>query len=500
MIVRELESILPTIDCDQILSWLTYNPEQPLLFSSKLFLGIFLVFYLIYICTRNLRHFRTVYVLLFSLFFYYKAGGVYFLLLIFSALVNFILSESMDLSHKRGTRKLILTITVICNLLMLVYYKYTNFFIDNINNLFQNNFPLQDIVLPIGISFFTFQAISYSVDLYKREIQPAKNILDFSFYLCFFPQLVAGPIVRAKEFLPQMYRTLTLSKENAGIALFLIMSGLVKKSVISDYISVNFVERIFDNPLSYTAFENLMAVYGYTLQIYCDFSGYSDMAIGLALLMGFKLPENFRTPYKSKSVTEFWRRWHISLSSWLRDYLYIPLGGNRKGRFRTYINLFLTMLIGGLWHGAAWKYIAWGALHGGALVVERLFKRRINLPQKNILVNFICGLLTFHFVAFCWIFFKAENFEVAISVISNISTLEYSPSEWLIILEGYQNVFILVAIGFTLHLMPEKINQLTQNVFCHLPFVFQGAVLGFIFWLVYATASSEAQPFIYFQF
>lgn len=489
-----------SITTDQIRSWFEYDPGNPLLFSSSLFLGLFLVFYLVYTLTRKYTVFRTVYVYLFSIFFYYKAGGEYFILLVLSAFINYVLSEMMDLSQKKSLRKMMLTITVVLNLLVLAYFKYTNFFIGNLNVLFDGNFQFQHILLPVGISFYTFQAISYSIDLYRRELEPAKNILDFAFYLSFFPQLVAGPIVRAKKFLPQMYREIHLSKEDAGLALFLIIMGLVKKAVISDYISLNFVDRIFDSPLSYTPFETLMATYGYALQIYCDFSGYSDMAIGLALLMGFKLPENFRTPYKSGSVTEFWRRWHISLSSWLRDYLYIPLGGNRKGKFRTYVNLFLTMLIGGLWHGAAWKYIVWGALHGGALAVERLFKQFVKLPEKNILVNLICGIATFHFVAFCWIFFKASDFEVAKAVITNISRLEYNPEAWLTIIQAYKNVFIVILIGFLLHFTPKRLGDMVEMSFLKLPYIGRAVVVGFIFWLVYATASSGTQPFIYFQF
>src|SRR5205814_1229922 len=203
---------------------------------------------------------------------------------------------------------------------------------------------------------------------------PSKNILDFAFYIMFFPHIVAGPIVRAVNFLPQIHKELYISKEDFGQAIFLIVTGLFKKAVISDYISVNFVDRVFENPILYSGWENLMAVYGYAMQIYCDFSGYSDMAIGIALLLGYRLGINFNQPYQSASITEFWRRWHISLSSWLRDYLYIPLGGNRKGKLRTYVNLLVTMLLGGLWHGASWNFIFWGFLHGAALAIEKFLK------------------------------------------------------------------------------------------------------------------------------
>ena len=301
---------------EQVKQWFTYNPNHPLLFNSSLFLGLFLVFYLVYIITKKHVHFRTVYVTLFSLFFYYKAGGNYFVLLILSSVLDYFFAGQIYKAQKPAARKFFLAVSMITNLGILFYFKYTNFLIDSFNAIFQSNFALMDIILPVGISFYTFQTMSYTIDVYRREIEPAKSFLDFAFFVCFFPQLVAGPIVRAKDFIPQIYKKLTLTKEETSLALFLIIGGLLKKAVISDYISLNFVDRVFEAPNSYTPFENLMAVYGYSLQIYCDFSGYSDMAIGLALLMGFTLPINFRTPYQSKNITEFWRRWQISLSTW----------------------------------------------------------------------------------------------------------------------------------------------------------------------------------------
>ena len=323
--------------------------------------------------------------------------------------------------------------------------------------------------------------------------------MDFLFFVSFFPQLVAGPIVRASDFIPQIYEKLKITKEDFNKALFLIIGGLLKKAVISDYISSNFVDRVFDAPNSYSAFENLLASYGYTLQIYCDFSGYSDMAIGLALLMGFTLPPNFRTPYKSASVTEFWRRWHISLSSWLRDYLYISLGGNRKGNFRTYFNLFMTMLLGGLWHGANWKFVFWGVLHGLALGIERFFGQFVKLP-KNYFVRTIQIVLTFHFVIFCWLFFRAKDFQTAFQIVDNISSLTFNLSQWQTILLGYKNVIFLMVFGFVWHFIPDNVINKLEKGFYAIPIYIKALLLGFVFWIVYATASSGPQPFIYFQF
>jgi D-alanyl-lipoteichoic acid acyltransferase DltB (MBOAT superfamily) len=481
------------------LSWFAYNPKSPLLFSSGLFMGLFLVFYLIYAFIRKRNRFRTAYVLLFSFFFYYKAGGLYFILLAVTAVFNYLLSNVMYDAAEPGKRKTFITLLIAANLGILAYYKYTNFIIGNINAVSGWDISFQNIVLPIGISFFLFQSISYAIDIYRHELEPADNLLDFSFYLCFFPQLVAGPIVRAKEFLPQIYEELKLTKEGMGGALFLIMAGLLKKAVISDYISLNFVDRIFDAPGSYTAIENLLAVYGYAIQIYCDFSGYSDMAIGLALLMGFKLPVNFLAPYKSMSVTEFWRRWHISLSSWLRDYLYISLGGNRKGKVRTYVNLFLTMLIGGLWHGAAWRFVAWGGLHGAALAVERVLKPYIKIP-RNVFTRVAGAILTFHFVAFAWIFFRARDFGTAAELIGRLGQLSFQAEHWLSVVAVYRNVLIMLSVGFVTHFLPDRFTQWLRKAFIAMPVAVKALIIGLAFWLVRATASSEVQPFIYFQF
>ncbi len=487
------------IDLDTIKNWFLYNPKQPLLFNSAVFLGFFLIFYVIYILSRKTHYFRITYVVLFSVFFYYKSSGVYFWILIFSSVVDYVLSRLIFEEAKQGYRKFYMMLSLVINLGMLAYFKYTNFFIDNYNSLFDGTMKFEDIVLPVGISFYTFQTLSYTIDVYRKELEPTKSFMDFLFFVSFFPQLVAGPIVRASDFIPQIYEKLKLTKEDFNRALFLIIGGLLKKAVISDYISSNFVDRVFDAPNSYTAFENLMASYGYAIQIYCDFSGYSDIAIGLALLMGFWLPDNFRTPYQSASITEFWRRWHISLSSWLRDYLYISMGGNRKGKIRTYFNLFMTMLLGGLWHGASWKFVVWGVLHGLALVVEKFFGQFIKLP-KNVFVRTIQVILTFHFVVFCWLFFRAKDFTTAFQIADNITKLTFDLNQWQTIILGYKNVFLLIAIGVVWHFIPVKTLAGMQKTFSTLPLVAKAVLLGLIYWVVYATASADTQPFIYFQF
>ena len=482
-----------------IWDWLSYDPQKPLLFNSEAFLYLFLGFFFIYILLKDVRRLRILYVIAFSLFFYYKCSGIYFILLILSSFVDFYISDLIYKSQKTGTRKWLLVLSCVINLGVLAYFKYTGFLTENFNALFSGDLSFDTIFLPIGISFYTFQTMSYTIDIYRRELEPARNVWDFMFFVSFFPQLVAGPIVRAKDFIPQIYEKLHLTKKELSYAFYLIIGGLIKKAVISDYISVNFVDRVFNFPDNYTAFENLLAVYGYTLQIYCDFSGYSDIAIGLALLLGFQLPPNFRTPYQSTSVTEFWRRWHISLSGWLRDYLYISMGGNRKGKLRTYFNLFMTMLLGGLWHGASWKFVLWGAMHGSVLAIEKAF----NIPKwtsKNIALQLIAGILTFHFVAFCWVFFRASDFANALNVIDNIGMLEWSPQNWWSVIAGYQNVAIVMLIGFLWHFIPQKWQDQQLLFFHRIPAVGKVVLFAVTIWIISATASSEVQPFIYFQF
>ena len=487
------------IEWNVIWDWLSYDPQKPLLFNSEAFLYLFLGFFFIYILLKDVRRLRILYVIAFSLFFYYKCSGIYFLLLIFSSFVDFYISDLIYKSQKTVTRKWLLVLSCVINLGVLAYFKYTGFLTENFNALFSGDLSFDTIFLPIGISFYTFQTMSYTIDIYRRELEPARNVWDFMFFVSFFPQLVAGPIVRAKDFIPQIYEKLYLTKKELSYAFYLIIGGLIKKAVISDYISVNFVDRVFNFPDNYTAFENLLAVYGYTLQIYCDFSGYSDIAIGLALLLGFQLPPNFRTPYQSTSVTEFWRRWHISLSGWLRDYLYISMGGNRKGKLRTYFNLFMTMLLGGLWHGASWKFVLWGAMHGSVLAIEKAF-RIPKLTNKNVALKLMAGILTFHFVAFCWIFFRASDFANALNVIGNIGMLEWSPQNWWTVIAGYQNVAIVMLIGFLWHFIPQNWQDQQLLSFHRIPVVGKVVLFAVTIWIISATASSEVQPFIYFQF
>ena len=430
-----MDSLFSVIDFGDVF---LYRPEKPLLFTQFYFWGFFLVVMTFYALVYKKLALRNIYLLLCSMFFYYKTSGVFLVLLIFTIVSIYYITNWMHRQPDGARRKVILALGVVVNLMILFYFKYTAFIVESVNgifgtdfhvvnyfstatnSLFGTDFVTDKIVLPVGISFFTFQAISYCVDVYNRKIEPVKSVLDFGFYVSFFPQLVAGPIVRASEFVPQIYKPYSLSKQDFGMAIFMILKGLVKKIFISDYISINFVDRVFDSPMKYSGFETLMSLYGYSLQVYTDFSGYTDIAIGLALLMGFRLSINFNSPYKAKSTAEFWHRWHISLSTWLKDYLYIPIGGNRNGSFGGYacwvvillvfvmlsgsmllagilfgsmvilviicqffpnfkhtmvtmMNNQITMLLGGLWHGSSWMFVTWGGYNGFGLVVYKLW-------------------------------------------------------------------------------------------------------------------------------
>jgi alginate O-acetyltransferase complex protein AlgI len=348
---------------EQLSTWFTYDPSTPLLFTQQYFWVFFaLVMGGYSVMYKNTAR-RNIFLFAVSLFFYYKTSGFYFIILLFSTLADFLIGGAIYRNKVKWQRQTLVALSVVVNLFVLGYFKYAYFVADFIHDLtgielevinhfalwtneaIGTNFIFDRILLPVGISFFTFQTISYSVDIYRGHIKPVKNILDFGFYVSFFPQLVAGPIVRASEFIPQLYEPYKLSKDRAGLAVFWILNGLLKKLVLADYLAVQFIDRVFDNPQLYSGFETMSALFGYSLQVYADFSGYTDVAIGIAMLMGFTLPKNFNSPYKATSVADFWRRWHLSLSTWLRDYLYIPLGGNREGSIASYTIVFAFFLM-----------------------------------------------------------------------------------------------------------------------------------------------------------
>ncbi|HYG00798.1 MAG TPA: MBOAT family protein [Chryseosolibacter sp.] len=489
-------------DVDNLFRLFAYDPAQPLIFNSGLFLFLFTFFLFVYTRISHAYRPKLIFVTLFSLYFYYKSSGVYFLLILVSTVSDFNLAKLLHNTSFDWKRKLLVALTLLINLGMLGYFKYTNFIYESFFWNSDREFQPLDIFLPVGVSFFTFQSLSYTLDVYRRRIAPEKHILDYAFFVTFFPQLVAGPIVRAADFLPQIHKPTVVTDQMFGRGIFLIGTGLFKKAVISDYISVNFVDRVFDSPLLYTGVENLFAIYGYALQIYCDFSGYSDMAIGLALILGFSFPLNFNAPYKSKNITEFWRRWHISLSTWLRDYLYISLGGNRRGRLRTYINLMITMTLGGLWHGASWRFILWGVLHGAGLAVHKMFRtlfpEQHGFPLHRTL-NVLKILLTFHFVCFCWIFFRVPNIDSAFEMIEQVYS-NFSINVFFQMIVGYKEIMFLMLIGYLIHFVPDRYELQFQEKVSKAPLIMKAVYLFVTIMIVIQVKSAEVQPFIYFQF
>ena len=456
---------LKEVAVDFIKNLFSFDQAHPLLFTQFYFWAFFALV-LAFLCVfRNKVLLRNAFLFFVSLFFYYKTSGLFLILFGFVIVFNYAMGWVLSAVKGKMGRKAIVLLSVIVDLSLLCYYKYAYFITDVVNNLFGTEFIVRDwfaavgntlvgsptfsvdsIFLPVGISFFTFQAVSYVVDVSRRTITPIRNFLDFGFYLSFFPQLVAGPIVRAKEFMPQLHQPFFLGRRQFGIAVFWILNGLAKKLILSDYLAVNFCDRVFENPLLYTGFENLTALFCYSLQVYADFSGYTDIATGVAMLMGFYLPKNFNSPYKARNPSEFWKRWHISLSKWLQDYLYIPLGGNRNGTFGSYaiilgiaflasalaknwwvfgivcvvalvlalliafckkyrkeliadINRMDTMLLGGLWHGASWNFMIWGGLNGLGMLIYRFWKS-CNVYFRTLIIGLIClifyGLKTWY--------------------------------------------------------------------------------------------------------
>ena len=544
-----------------------YDKTAPLIFTRFFFWAFFAVVlagYSLVYKNKN-RSIRAGYLFAASLFFYYKSSGFFFFILLFSTITDFFIGKWIYKSKNESFRKILIAVSVVVNLGLLAYFKYSYFFVDSINTMFGTDlgvvnhlalwaneatgthFNVNQILLPVGISFFTFQTISYSVDVYRGETEPVKNIIDFGFYVSFFPQLVAGPIVRASGFVKQIYDDYRVSKYEFGWAIFMILKGLIKKIFIGDYIAVNFVDRVFSDPITYSGFENLMALFGYSLQVYVDFSGYTDIAIGVALLMGYRLPQNFNSPYKAKNVGDFWKRWHMSLSSWLKDYLYIPIGGNREGSVFSYIslgvilaiivllagklvlipvfigavfvfmvlarispkvkrsintniNLMLTMLLGGLWHGASWQFIIWGGLNGVGLVVYKFWRKISPWEKQTGWVSNVWKIaLTFTFITFTRVFFRSESMAVVNGMLHQITTnlkISIIPE----ILLAYKWVFLVMLFGFTIHWLGENLKQKIQEWFVGTPLWLKAIISAVIVSLVYQSISADMQPFIYFQF
>ena len=604
----------------------SFDSSSPLLFTQFYFWAFFAIVYIIFALIGNKRLMRNSFLFFVSLFFYFKTSGFSLLILLFVTISDFLIAKRISQAHKQGAKKAWLILSIVLDLSILCYFKYSYFFADIIHtitgaeikivdifaqlgNVFAGRemFSIDAIVLPVGISFFIFQVISYTIDVYRKEIEPVKNILDFGFYVSFFPQLVAGPIVKASDFIPQLYKKYHLGRRQFGIAIFWILNGLAKKIILSDYIAVNFIDRVFENPLLFTGFENLTALFGYSLQVYADFSGYTDIAIGVAMLMGFYLPQNFDSPYKAVNPQDFWRRWHMSLSRWLKSYLYIPLGGNREASFGTYfwivlfaiigailsgswavsliflgigltviaishiskerkkniianLNRFITMLLGGLWHGASWNFIIWGGLNGAGMIVYQFWKntgwhfrmllvtllsagliviRHYNpAPIWNLLtiwmlviyagfiiryiyhlckgskgqvLGTIWGVIqTFTFITFTRLFFRSgsnldpesaneEAWNTAKNMVNQIGG-KWDTSLIPDICAAYWEVFALILLGMIIHWMPSRWKRWYRLNFALLPIPLMILVIVAAVFVIYQFITADVQAFIYFQF
>ncbi len=542
----------------------SFTEGKPLIFTQLFFWGFFAIVLLLYALVYKKIALRNIYLLAVSFFFYYKTSGVFLILLIFTICSDYNWGRLIYKSRSEGMRRLYLTISVVLNLSLLCYFKYAYFFTESCNQLLHTNiqffnhfsqfsnsyfgthFSVDKLILPIGISFFTFQSISYTVDLYRGKVQPVKTVFDYGFFVCFFPHLVAGPIVKANEFLYQVYQPYNLTRREFGYALFWIMNGLGKK-IIADYMAVNFVDRIFDNPNYYSGVEVIFGIFGYSMQIYADFSGYTDIAIGVALLLGFRLKTNFRSPYKSTDVSEFWKRWHISLSSWLKEYLYIPLGGNKRGTIGSYIaisilaivlvmltgrawlllvllgiamafvllayffpkvrhsvntniNLMVTMLLGGLWHGSSWLFIIWGGLNGLGLVIHKLWQKISPfMDSTNLAVRAITILITLSFISFTRIFFRSDSLDTVSLIFDRISH-HFGGELTFSIIRGYALVLGVIAVTYLVHWIPETVKERYRSLFASQPVPVMALSITIIVFCLYQFISGDMQPFIYFQF
>ncbi len=472
--------------------------DKAMLFTQIEFIIFFAVVIFILYVLKNDKAKKIV--LLASSYYFYAYWDYRFLsLIVFSTTVDYVLGKKMKVVEKQKVRNFLLILSLIANLGLLGFFKYYNFFIESFKVVLEPiGFHLHtlEIILPVGISFYTFQTLSYTIDVYRKKIEPCEEFLDFAVYVGFFPQLVAGPIVRASYFLPQLKKTIGLNLENFSKGFRLFTIGLFKKVFIADNLAM-FVDPVFANASAFDWATILLAVIAYSIQIYCDFAGYSDMAIGTGKIMGFDLNINFDWPYLATSIIDFWRRWHISLSSWIRDYIYVSLGGNRRGLARTYANLIIAMLLCGLWHGANWTFVIWGAFHGAGLIVNRVWSsisrteiEFFHLGEKIRL--FAKWLATIIFVAFGWIFFRSPDLSHAIFILNKIITFGEGV-RWI----NPFAVFVVLATASIHFFKALKIFR-----FIEIPHRawYAPAMLCSMIWLVVIFYPKEFSPFIYFQF
>ena len=546
---------------------LTFDENHPLIFTQLDFWIFFLLVIAIFSYIHKFKLTRSIFLFVASLFFYFKTSGLLVLLLFSSIVINYFIGKGVWNSVSILKKKAFVTLSVLFNILTLGYFKYAYFFTESFNEMFHTKYEIFNvfahignsvlgqgsfvdiIVLPVGVSFFTFQSISYVVDIYRKEVKPVKNFFDYAFFVSFFPQLVAGPIVRARDFIPQIRQPYQLNHTDFSWAIIQIVKGFIKKVVLADYIAIHFIDKVADAPEAFPGFISILAMWGYSLQIYGDFSGYTDIAIGISRLMGFKLLENFNSPYKAISVADFWRRWHKSLGSWLRDYLYIPLGGNRSGGIGTYIatmviliflifitqwywllfiylglmiiyigvsllfpgfkryvhrdlNLIITMVIGGLWHGASENFVIWGAMNGAALIIYNHWRKISPYENsKTLFTRFWRILITFNFITFTRIWFRLEDDGAPANMLTQIwYHFDLNSNTFNTLMAGFDTALYVMIFGYILHWLPSKVKEIGERKFTALPMVLQSAVVAIILIIIYQAFSDTFKPFVYFQF
>lgn len=492
---------------NDFLQSLLYHPKAPLVFHSVLFVGLFTLFYLLYMMVNKKIAARNILLLIFSLYFYYKISGVYVFSLILIATSDFAIGKLMFVKNSKATRRNLLLLSLFINLGLLLFFKYTNFLLNVYFGLTtgESSPYVLDLLTPVGISYFVFKTLSYIIDIYKRNIRkPEKNYINYLLYVSFFPNILSGPILRARELLPQFRKETHINRQFMSQGLLLILIGVFKKIVIADFLGVNLVDRVFDSHVYFTAFEYLMAGYGYMIQLYFDFSGYTDMVIGIALLLGFTSSPNFNKPFLAQNVSEFWRRWHITLSNWLRDYIFTPVS-IRLRNLRTMgmvLSVVLTFVICGLWHGANYTFLIWGSLHGLIMGYEVLTRRqRITLSKKvnKTLYKTVSIFITVNVLMLTFIIFRAPDINVAMDMLSKIFTeMDFSlAGQWF---GYYKYPFFVLLAGILLHYTPVKWNTKLGALFEKLPWALQGFIIFAVVIFIYQFFSTEAQPFIYLNF
>jgi D-alanyl-lipoteichoic acid acyltransferase DltB (MBOAT superfamily) len=473
-----------------------YSLDKPWFFTNLSFLGALGIFLMLYALVLDKPIFKKIILIGFSLFFYYKSSGPYLIIFISMIIVDYNVAILIEKIRNEVYKKLLLTLSIILSLSFLLYFKYSGFFIINYNSIFNGDIDIPKLFLPIGISFYTFQSISYIVDVYNKQIDSTKKFIDYVFYMTFFPHLVAGPIVRARDFIYQINVPLEINKTIFKESLFRIVLGLGKKLLIADYLA-KYVDIVHSNPGDFSGLENLISMYAYSFQIYFDFSGYSDIAIGIAFILGYNLKENFDHPYLAENITSFWRKWHMSLSSWLRDYLYIPMGGNRKGVFNTYLFLLITMTVGGFWHGAKWTFIIWGILHGLGLMIHKLVGK-YNLTKRfsNKALNIF---ITFNFISILWIFFRSADTTAALASLNRIF-FDTNLTQIIGFYMARKEVLLFLILSSACIFLIQYLKPFMIKCYEKVPIYVSVVLIILFFQLIIQVKDNVVEPFIYFQF